>query len=87
MSMIWTPHGPYRRAEYDGEAAGKSIGEPWQMTRGEFHKSRVSQGFTNPTENSRRYWQEIEKALAEGKQLPPRVLREYEQLFGPRQRH
>jgi hypothetical protein len=52
------------------------------MTRGEFHQARVSQGFTNPTENSRLYWQEIRKALAAGKQLHPRVLREYEQLFG-----
>ncbi len=57
------------------------------MTRGEFHQSRVSQGFTNPTENSRLYWQEIRKALADGKQLQPRVLSEYEQLFGSRQRH
>jgi hypothetical protein len=52
------------------------------MTRGEFHESRVLRGFANPTENSRLYWQEIKKALADGKQLQPRVLREYEQLFG-----
>jgi hypothetical protein len=57
------------------------------MTRAEFHQARVSQGFTNPTENSRLYWQEIRKALADGKQLQPRVMREYEQLFGPHQHH
>ena len=65
-------------AEVDTEE--QRNGQPWQMTRGEFHESRVSQGFTNPTENSRLYWQEIEKAIANGKQLHPRVLHEYEQL-------
>jgi len=60
--------------------------QPWQMTRGEFHLWRVSQGLTNPTENSRLYWQEIKQAVAEGKPLQPSVLREYERLFGPRTR-
>jgi hypothetical protein len=71
----------------EGETEEEPDGQPWQMTRGEFHQARVSQGFTNPTENSRLYWQEIRKALADGKHLHPRVLREYEQLFGPHQRH
>ncbi|MFH1918515.1 MAG: hypothetical protein ABIP48_01325 [Planctomycetota bacterium] len=53
---------------------------PWQMTRGEFHESRDSQGFTDPQENSRLYWEEIEKAPAKGKELPPRVLYEYEKF-------
>ena len=70
-----------------GDAAKKSDKQPWQMTRGEFHNFRVSQGFADPTENSRIYWQEIEKARAQGRELQPRVLREYEQLFGPRQHH
>jgi len=57
---------------------------PWQMTRGEFHQWRVSQGLTDPIEISRLYWQEIKKALAEGKPVQPSVRREYEQLFSPR---
>ena len=57
--------------------AEKSI---WQMTRGEFHRSRVSQALTGPTENSRLYWQEIERALAENKHLPPHVFREYQEF-------
>ena len=77
--------GPSCRAalpEAAGEADEKPDSQPWQMTRGEFHEYRVSQGFTNPTENSRLYWQEVETAIAEGKELHPHVLREYEQLFG-----
>ncbi|MCX7427798.1 MAG: AAA domain-containing protein [Planctomycetia bacterium] len=66
-------------------AEGEQDGQPWQMTRGQFHESRVSQGFTNPTENSRLYWQEIKKAVADGKQLQPCVLHEYQQLFGSSQ--
>jgi hypothetical protein len=61
--------------------------EPWQITRGEFHQLRVLQGFTDPQENTRLYWQGVEKARAEGKRVPPHVLREYEQLFGRRKRH
>jgi hypothetical protein len=69
--------------EASDEADQDCGGRVWEMTRWEFHKFRVSQGFANPTENSRLYWQEIKKALADGKPLPPPVLREYEQLFGP----
>lgn len=50
----------------------------WQMTRGEFHHLRVSNGFADPSENSRYYWREIEKAISEGRELDLRVLREYE---------
>jgi very-short-patch-repair endonuclease len=71
----------------EGETEEEQRGQPWQMTRAEFHESRVLQGFANPTENSRLYWQEIKKAIADGKQLYPCVLREYEQLFGSSQRH
>lgn len=68
----------------EGETKEEQVGQPWQMTRGEFHQSRVSQGFTNPAKNSRLYWQEIEKAIAERKEFQPGILREYEQSFGPR---
>ena len=47
------------------------------MTRHDFHKHRESEGFADPTENSRLFWQEIKKAIAEGKQVNPETLREY----------
>jgi hypothetical protein len=81
--QIAVPPTPVTPSDTAGESDGKLDKQPWQMTRGEFHELRVTRGFKNPTENSRLYWQEIKKALAEGKRLQPRVLHEYVQLFGP----
>ena len=64
----------------EGEAAKKPDSEPWQMTRGQYQQYRRSQGHTDPTENNRAYWREIEAAIQAGKPVRPEVLTLYEQI-------
>ena len=52
------------------------------MRRGEFLLHCRSQGFTDIQENNKFFWQEIKRALEEGKVVDPQTLREYDQIFG-----